>query len=72
MSEDGGLKPGPSPLRRAPSSSGFLVTDTTFMTSRFPPWRIRAVSRQAEFPLLQGSPLALEAAAPQGTGVWLA
>lgn len=44
MSEDGGLKPGPSPLRRAPSSSGFLVTDTTFMTSRFPPWRIRATT----------------------------
>lgn len=43
-SEDGGLKPGPSPLRRAPSSSGFLVTDTTFMTSRFPPWRIRATT----------------------------
>lgn len=39
-----GLKPDASPLRRAPSSSGFLVTDTTFMTRRFPPWRIRATT----------------------------
>lgn len=39
-----GLKPDPSPLRRAPSSSGFLVTDTTFMMRRFPPWRIRATT----------------------------
>lgn len=39
-----GQQADPSPLRRAPSSSGFLVTDTTFMTSRFPPWRIRATT----------------------------
>ena len=39
-----GPKPESSPLRRAPSSSGFLVTDTTFMTRRFPPWRIRATT----------------------------
>lgn len=39
-----GLKRDPSPLRRAPSSSGFLVTDTTFMTRRLPPWRIRATT----------------------------
>lgn len=38
------LKPDSSPLRRAPSSSGFLVTDTTFMTRRFPPWRISATT----------------------------
>lgn len=46
MEESGhrGLMPDPSPLRRAPSSSGFLVTDTTFMTRRFPPWRIRATT----------------------------
>lgn len=54
-----GPKPEPSPLRRAPSSSGFLVTDTTFMTRRFPPWRIdqsvllRVCANKQPFPRVQ-------------------